>query len=156
MYTVPLILSAALKALHTFMQLVQHAAQGQSSIHQPPASSSSLSSATTFISSHICPIVRSYHLCHLIESFVLLPPPPPVLLLTVTECVGLLHAVYEASLEMGVYGGVPLVCAYVWRIRSVVDGMSASEEADTVFEYVRREKTKQREAQVKKEDDSLL
>ena len=59
-------------------------------------------------------------------------------------------------MDASVYCVVPLVCAYVWRIRSVVEGVSASEEADTVFEYVRRERKKQREADVKQENDTLL
>ena len=146
----PLILSATVKALHTFMQLARHATAQPLSTHSPNTA------AASFTSIHLHSILRSYHLCHLIESFVLLPPPPALLVPTVLECVERLHGVYEASLEMAVYGAVPLVCAYVWRIRSVVDGVSASEEAATVFEYVRRQRKRQREAEVKNEDDTLL
>ena len=156
-YTVPLILSAAVKALLKFMEQVQLATSPQpSSAHHAAASTANSASALSFSLAHLKPILRCYHLCHLLDSFVLLPTPPALLLPTVADCVERLHGVYEASLQARVYDAVPLVCAYVWRIRSVVDGVSAAEEADTAFEYVRREKTKQREADVKAENDTLL
>lgn len=152
-YTVPMILSATVKALHTFMQLARDktVTQRSSSNHHAPDTSN-----IAFTSTHLHAILHSYHLCHLIESFILLPPPPAILLPTVKECVARLHDVYEASLDAGVYSVVPLVCAYVWRIRSVVDSVSASEEAGTVLQYVRSERKKQREAEVKQEDDTML
>ena len=152
MHTVPPILTAAVKALHAFMQLVR-----QWTNEQPTSSSAdSRSISTSFASANLHATLRAYHLCHLIESFILLPPPPTLLLPTVRSCAAVLQTVHEASLETRVYELAPLVCAYVWRVRSVVDGVSAAEEANTVFEYVRRERRKQREADVKAENDALL
>ena len=135
------------------MQIAQQETTDQQSTNH---SLSTTTIAASFTTTHLTRILRSHHLCHIIESFILLPKPADVWLPTVADCVARLHAVYEASLSTGVYGLVPLLCAYVWRIRSVVDGVAAVEEASTVFEYVRRERKRQREAEVKKEDETLL
>ena len=144
--TAPVVLRCAIRALYRLLLSAQQHAQSHS---QPPAD---LAPIIAFAASHTAAINNSFYLCQLLETLFLMPVSSASgacdsssQCLPWSACVAEFRALYELSMDAGVFELLQLLCAYVWRVACVVMETREGTKRRLITDLVRTGRKRQRE-----------
>ena len=153
--TASIVLRCAIRALHGLLLSAQRHAQSHS---QPPPD---LAPVIAFAASHTAAITNSFYLCQLIETLFLIPAPSTIcdstsLCSPSSGCVAEFRALYDLSMDGGVFELLQLVCAYLWRVACVVMETKEGTKRRLITDLVRTERKRQREEERRTEEEMAV